>query len=566
MKIKNKLYINAGILIIPVIILSSLILVMSDRTVEKNKDQQIAHEIRISISELDMITYEYLLYHEKRMKQQWISKYNSIKEILKEEIEIEKLIHADFAALSGLFSQVTANYKEKQKLIQEGAAQAKIDAVLSLGERLVAQLLIKSSSIISNATKFAEEAHTEATKAQKLTNTLTSILVIILVASVITTSLIFARSILKPLEELTKGAGIIEKGDLEHKVEVKTRDEIGELAGAFNQMTSILTGNLKTITASHNELNKEITERKQAEEELRKLKDELEVKVSERTKELKENIQKLNKSQKAMLYMVEDLNETSKKLENANTKLQELDHLKSMFIASMSHELRTPLNSIIGFTGVILEGMAGKITEEQRKQLTMVKGSATHLLGLINDVIDVSKIEAEQVKLAIEEFDLPDLIREIRDSFRIALDNKNLKMSLEMPERLIIKSDKRRTKQVIMNLVSNALKFTERGKTEIKVAKKDGRTEVSVADTGIGIKKENMKMLFKQFSRIHDERMPIQEGTGLGLYLSQKLAALLGGEIKAKSKFGKGSEFTFTIPNRFGSKPRDNQILEEVKR
>ena len=548
MKIKNRFYINAGILIVPAIILSSVILVMSDRIEEKNKDQEIANEIHIAISQLDIITYEYLLYHEKRMREQWISKYNSINEILEKEIEVKKLIRPGFVALSDSFSQVTANYKEKQKLIQEGAAQAKIDAVLSLEKRLVAQLLIKSSSIISDATIFAEEARTEATKAQKLTNTLTSILVIILVVSVITTSLIFAKSILKPLGELTKGAGIIGKGGLEHKVEVKTKDEIGELANAFNRMTSILTSNLKTITASHDELNKEITERKQAEEELRKLKEELEVKVAERTKELQESVQKLNKGQKAMLLMVEDLNQTSKELKEANIKLKGLDHLKSMFIASMSHELRTPLNSIIGLTGIILQGISGKITEVQRKELMMVKNSANHLLVLINDIIDVSKIEAGKVELVIEELDLSELIQEVSNSFKIAVDKKGLKLSLETPERLIIKSDKRRAKQVIINLMSNAVKYMDKGEIEIKAAKKDECVEVSVADTGIGIKKENIKMLFKQFSRIHVAGMTRVEGTGLGLYISKKIADLLGGEIEAKSEFGKGSKFTFTLP------------------
>jgi signal transduction histidine kinase len=353
---------------------------------------------------------------------------------------------------------------------------------------------------------------------------------------------------LKPLGELTKGAGIIGKGGLEHKVEVKTKDEIGELANAFNRMTSILTSNLKTITASHDELNKEITERKQAEEELRKLKEELEVKVAERTKELQESVQKLNKGQKAMLLMVEDLNQTSKELKKANIKLKGLDHLKSMFIASMSHELRTPLNSIIGLTGIILQGISGKITEVQRKELMMVKNSANHLLVLINDIIDVSKIEAGKVELVIEELDLSELIQEVSNSFKIAVDKKGLKLSLETPERLIIKSDKLRAKQVIINLMSNAVKYMDKGEIEIKAAKKDECVEVSVADTGIGIKKENIKMLFKQFSRIHVAGMTRVEGTGLGLYISKKIADLLGGEIEAKSEFGKGSKFTFTLP------------------
>jgi signal transduction histidine kinase len=248
----------------------------------------------------------------------------------------------------------------------------------------------------------------------------------------------------------------------------------------------------------------------------------------------------------------EEVAERTKELVQANLRLQELDRLKSMFIASMSHELRTPLNTIIGFTGIILQGMAGEITEEQRKQLTMVKNSANHLLALINDIIDLSKIEAGMVELAIEEFDLSALLKEVKESFKIAAAEKGLKLSFNVPEMLPIKSDRRRTKQVIVNLVSNAVKFTDRGEIEINVAKKDEIVEISVRDTGIGIRKEDMDKLFKAFSKIPVEDRPKQEGTGLGLYLSKKMADLLGGEIKAESEFGKGSVFTFTLPLSIG--------------
>ncbi|MCD6386546.1 GAF domain-containing sensor histidine kinase, partial [Candidatus Sumerlaeota bacterium] len=246
----------------------------------------------------------------------------------------------------------------------------------------------------------------------------------------------------------------------------------------------------------------------------------------------------------------EALKQRTYELRVANIRLKELDHLKSMFIASMSHELRTPLNSIIGFTGIILQGMAGEITEEQRKQLTMVKNSANHLLALITDVIDVSKIEAGKVELAIEEFDLSILLQEVKDSITVAVEKKDLKMSLEMPEKLVIKSDERRVKQIIVNLISNAVKFTDEGEIEAKVTKKDNMVEVSVRDTGIGIRKEHMDRLFKAFSQIPVEGTP-KESTGLGLYLSQKIADLLGGKITAESEFARGSEFTLTLPLKY---------------
>jgi signal transduction histidine kinase len=264
----------------------------------------------------------------------------------------------------------------------------------------------------------------------------------------------------------------------------------------------------------------DITERKQAEEALKKAYGEMEQRVADRTRDLTE----------------------------ANLKLKELDRLKSMFIASMSHELRTPLNSIIGFTGIILMGMAGELTEEQRKQLTMVKTNANQLLALINDVIDVSKIEAGSVELLIEEFDLTNLVQGVKDSFSLALQDKGLEMTLTMPDTLLIRSDERRTKQIIINLVSNAVKFTDKGVIGLKVVNNGRMVEVSVEDTGIGIKEEDISRLFLAFSRIHVDGVPIREGTGLGLYLSKKIATLLGGELTAKSEFGRGSTFTFTVP------------------
>ena len=237
-------------------------------------------------------------------------------------------------------------------------------------------------------------------------------------------------------------------------------------------------------------------------------------------------------------------------LTRANTRLKELDHLKSMFIASMSHELRTPLNSIMGFTGIILQGMVGKISDEQRKQLTMVKNSATHLLSLINDIIDVSKIEAGKVDIYIHKFDLQSVVKEVINSFTVLADEKNLKIDLKIPKKIIIESDERRVKQILVNFVSNALKFTDTGSVSVNVyLTSDSAVEISVADTGIGIKKEHMGKLFKAFSRIPVEGV-IKEGTGLGLYLSRKIAELLGCEIKVDSEFGKGSVFTLTLPLR----------------
>jgi len=265
MKIKNRLYMSAGISITLAVILFSLVLVTSGRIAEGQEKHALLDDVRVGVLELDIVTYDYLLHREERMERQWNSKYNSLAEIpVKAEEEEMKSIRADCIALGGLFSQVTTNYGERQKLIQEGASQERIDTAIELEERLVSQLLIKSQSIVTGASSLAEGAQAEVMEAQRLAANMTLILMIILAITVTTSSLLIARSISKPLDKLTKGAEIIGKGDLKHKVEVKSKNELGQLATAFNKMTE----SLRKVTASRDELNKEIAERKRMQERL----------------------------------------------------------------------------------------------------------------------------------------------------------------------------------------------------------------------------------------------------------------------------------------------------------
>ncbi|MGC9384411.1 MAG: ATP-binding protein [Kosmotogaceae bacterium] len=274
-------------------------------------------------------------------------------------------------------------------------------------------------------------------------------------------------------------------------------------------------------------ISRDISNRKQAEEEAIKQRVKLEKLVGERTTELQIKNEELRKS---------------------NLRLKEIDRLKSIFLANMSHELRTPLNSIIGFTGILLQGISGELQPEQEKQLSMVRNSANHLLDLINDVLDVSKIEAGRLDFSLEKIKLNEVIDEVIETSSYMANKKNLELNKEVYNDIEIWSDKRRVKQILMNLVSNAIKFTDKGKVKIKASLEGETVQIEVIDTGIGIKKEDIKLLFQPFQQVDMSRTKKHEGTGLGLHLSKKLANLLGGDITVNSEYGKGSKFILTVP------------------
>jgi len=244
-------------------------------------------------------------------------------------------------------------------------------------------------------------------------------------------------------------------------------------------------------------------------------------------------------------------------LDHARERAESADRIKSAFLATMSHELRTPLNSIIGFSGIILREMAGPLNAEQKKQLGMVKSSARHLLALINDVLDISKIEADQLVLHSEPFDLRASINSVTDAVRPLAEDKGLALEVEVsPEVGEMVSDRRRVEQVLLNLLSNAVKFTGSGGVALRarltesVAAASGGTAVTLAvtDTGIGIKAADLDRMFLPFSQIDSGLSRNYEGTGLGLAISRKIVEKLGGSINVSSVWEQGSVFTVVLP------------------
>jgi signal transduction histidine kinase len=242
-----------------------------------------------------------------------------------------------------------------------------------------------------------------------------------------------------------------------------------------------------------------------------------------------------------------------REIEEKSRQLEVASQHKSEFLANMSHELRTPLNAIIGFSEVLTDRMFGELNEKQNEYLKDIYASGTHLLSLINDILDLSKIEAGRMELELTDFDLPTALDNALTLVRERAGRGNITLRTSVDERLgEVQADERKIRQVVLNLLSNAIKFTpEGGRIDVVAAPKDGSVEVSVSDTGVGIAPADQEAVFEEFRQVGTAEKKA-EGTGLGLTLCRKFVELHGGRIWVKSQVGTGSTFTFTIPVRRG--------------
>ena len=318
-----------------------------------------------------------------------------------------------------------------------------------------------------------------------------------------------ARQIAKPVGQLASASERVAQGDLSTSVDVKSSNEIGVLAHSFNQM---------------------IVSLKKSRGELQQWGEELERRVQERTAELEQRGQELA---------------------DTNVRLEEMSRHKSQFLANMSHELRTPLNSIIGYTKLMLDGLEGDVNEEQKQDLQTVYNNSKHLLELINGLLDLSRIEAGKTVLNYEAFTISDLLSEAIPGMEQLAREKGLTLTYSVtPDIDNLYADKAKTKQVLINILGNAVKFTNEGSVKLNVAETDSDLTFSVTDTGIGMKKEDLEAIFESFKQVGPAQIAGYEGTGLGLAISRQFIDMQGGKIWAESELGKGSTFTFTLPKK----------------
>jgi len=273
-----------------------------------------------------------------------------------------------------------------------------------------------------------------------------------------------------------------------------------------------------------------LEEKKQHLEDIERMNADLERKVKERTQELEV---------------------VNQKLQDSNRELQRANSLKSEFLANMSHELRTPLNAIIGFSELLLDKSFGALTEEQRDYVADILSSGRHLLELINDILDLSKIEAGKMKLSLEDFELGPAVEEAMALLRVEAGRKRIELVSEVEDQtLSVRADRSKLKQIMYNLLSNAVKFTPpAGRVVLSARRAQDTLTVAVSDTGIGIREEDRERIFQAFTQVDASYSRKYQGTGLGLTLVKKFAEMHGGRVDLRSKVGEGSTFSFTIPN-----------------
>jgi two-component system, NarL family, sensor histidine kinase BarA len=307
--------------------------------------------------------------------------------------------------------------------------------------------------------------------------------------------LIIRYIIVKPVKHLKEVSDLISAGQINVRSEIQTGDEFEDLSHAFNRMLR----NLVSMQDQYRQVNV-------------------------------------------------DLNEKVDELAQANMALYESNRLKSDFLATMSHELRTPLNSIIGFSDVLLSTDA--IADKQRRWVGNIQSSGQRLLNLINDILDLAKIEAGKMQVRLEEFHLPAVAEGVVAPIRPMAERKNIDLRVQIdPDLPTLRQDPTKVQQILQNLLSNAIKFTPEGGRVVMKADADPRfITVTVTDTGIGIAPEEQELVFQKFRRSGNPLTRENPGTGLGLSISRELAKLLGGEITLKSELGQGSTFTVRLP------------------
>ncbi len=465
-----------------------------------------------------------------------LSKHNQrIRSLLSEHYSYEKHL----SAVSDLYAAFEQLLKEQMELEDElldlvGAGNLPEALILTEGELKASYLKsLETLQVLLEEDKGL--AYVAFLKSHQLGMIITLVTItFIILALLLAYGLwrILTASIVKPVEAIEEAARKIANGNMNERVPVFSHDEIGELATEFNRMAK----NLEDYYAT------------------------LENQVEERTKELKE--------------ANEELSRRKRDIEIANEDLVRANKMKSQFLANVSHELRTPLNSIIGFSELLQDSSFGSLNEKQLQYTKYIYSSGSHLLQLINNILDLSKIEAGRLELKLEKINISDMIGEVLGAIKPIAHKRNITVKCKKSEvsNLIIMADMGKFKQILLNLFSNAVKFNkENGVVEVDWTMiEEGESthlSVTISDTGMGIHSDDLSRIFKEFEQLDASITREYGGTGLGLTLTKRLVELHGGAISVESEVGVGSKFIFTIP-QYAVKPspsRPAAIISQAK-
>ncbi len=354
------------------------------------------------------------------------------------------------------------------------------------------------------------------------------LITVILLIIIVPVGSIFGDIFARPIHEFHLATEEIIRGDWNYPLVVKTGDEIEQFANTFKIMLKDLRNKQEDLT--------------RAKAGLEDFSKNLEKKVEERTKEL-------NQTQEATLNILEDLTEAKQKIEKEADELEEALRIKSDFTSTVSHELRTPLAAVKESIALVLDAVAGPVSDEQRELLDMAKRNVDRLSRLINDILDFQKLESGKVVFNMEPNDMNETVKEAAGTMAQLASDKGLDLVIDIDDSLPkINFDKDRIIQVLTNIISNAIKFTEKGGITVLTARGENIIRVSIQDTGPGIRKEDMPRLFQHFEQLDKGVNRKVGGTGLGLAISKEIIERHGGKIWAESEFGKGTTFSFVLP------------------
>jgi signal transduction histidine kinase/CheY-like chemotaxis protein len=352
-------------------------------------------------------------------------------------------------------------------------------------------------------------------------------------------ALLAARRMTGPLRRLAQAATAMQNGKLDAPVVVEGDDEVAQLAAAFRGMVGALSESMTTLEHRVEERVRELQQGRDREAGL--------------NRELVEHNEQLRSQGQTLRAQGEELERQRLELVEKTRRSEEADRLKSAFIANMSHEIRTPLNSVLALSQLLRDGMAGSLSVDQRRYLEVIERNGQNLLTLINDILDLSRIEAGHLEIDLETADVAAQIRATVGTLAPLAETKGLDLHARLPHELaFVRCDVDRVRQILTNLIGNAIKFTEAGHVQVSAEDRGARVAVHVTDTGVGIPDAVQGKVFQEFFQVDQSMARRRGGTGLGLAIASRLAHLMGGEITVQSVPGSGSRFTLLLPRAMG--------------